>query len=319
MNEDLLKRLVFCHSTPGEEDEVIALLAEQWGQAGWHGRALGRYAYLAEQAVEPAAVQGRILLCAHADSPGFIIDSLHDGVATAVSIGYPHFDSKRVRAVVKTSERKIPIYLEAVSEEGRIESFYRFKASTGMRRGDRIAYAPSFKEKKGAFLEAPFLDNRAGCFLLCELLNSLPQATPCQIIVAATAAEEFTGFGASVLAHQLSADLVLCLDATYTSKKQGVELQKGPVLTLSDKSILIPGKVRDFLQKRCQSWDIPLQTEVYNYSGTDARAFPSAGNLALVLPLLIPSDGNHSPREVIARSDLQHTLMLLQHLCTDPE
>ena len=41
--------------------------------------------------------------------------------------------------------------------------------------------------------------------------------------------------------------------------------------------------------------------------------------LALVLPLLIPSDGNHTPRETIAIKDLESTLALLLKLCTGPD
>lgn len=320
MNTDLLKRLVYCHSTPGEEDEVISLLDQEWRQhAGWRCRGLGRYAFLAEQLRTSAFSPGRILICAHADSPGYIVDTLKGGYGTAVPLGSPHFNGKQARMVVKTENGKIPVVLQKVSGEEPADSF-RFRAHSGIRCGDRMAFAPCFTESKGgAFLTAPFLDNRAGCYLLCELLASLPEVTPCQIVVAVTGAEEFTGFGARVLAQHLQADLVLCLDTTYSSKAQEIELQKGPVLTLSDKSVLVATKVREVLQACCRKWEIPLQAEVYNFSGTDARAFPEAGSLAAVLPLLIPSDGNHSPRESIAASDLQQTLHLLQKMCTEPD
>jgi len=320
MNIDLLKRLVHCHSTPGEEDEVIDLLAQEWrNHAGWRCQALGRYAFLAGQTAAQNPYRGRILICAHADSPGYIVDSLKDGYATVVPLGLPKFKDSQTRAVVKTRTDKIPIVLQKVPE-GDSPEFFRFREHPGVRRGDRVAYATDFLlSPDNEFLSAPFLDNRAGCYLLCELVASLPTATPYQIFVGVTSAEEFTGFGASVLARHLEADLVICLDTTYASEAQGVELQKGTVLTLSDKSVLIASKVQDALSGYCQKWGVPLQTEVYNFSGTDAKAFPMAGSLAPVLPLLIPSDGNHSPLETIAVHDLEQTLFLLQKLCLDEE
>ncbi len=321
MNTDLLKRLVYCHSTPGDEDEVIAVLDEEWRRhAGWCCRGLGRYAFLAEQRSNVCLPSGRILICAHADSPGYIVDTLKGGYGTAVPLGSPHFNGNQTRVVVKTGKGKIPVTLQKISGEDSTESYFRFRTRFDIRRGDRLAYAPGFTESGGGvLLAAPFLDNRAGCFLLCELLARLPPVTPCQIVVAVTGAEEFTGFGASVLARHVEADLVICLDTTYTSKTQGVELKKGPVLTLSDKSVLVADKVHALLHESCQNWGIPLQAEVYNFSGTDARAFPAAGSVAAVLPLLIPSDGNHTPREIIAASDLEQTLLLLLKLCTEPD
>ena len=321
MNIDLLQRLVACHSTPGDEDEVITLLHKEWAaQTDWRCRALSRYALLAEKTKQGNPAGGRILVCAHADSPGFVVDSLKGASGTAIPLGGAHFDGQQCKMLIKTSKGKTPLVLRKFCQEKTGETGFRFKSQTDIRRGDRIAYAPNFsKSRCGSFLSAPFLDNRAGCFLLCELLAKLPAKTPKQILLAVTAAEEFTGFGASVLAEHLQADLVICLDTTYTNKEQGVELKKGPVLTLSDKSVLVPRKVHAALHQCCREWDIPLQDEVYNFSGTDARAFPSAGSLALVLPLLIPSDGNHTPRESIAIKDLQSTLALLLKLCTGPD
>ncbi|NMA20568.1 MAG: hypothetical protein GX927_08305 [Lentisphaerae bacterium] len=320
MNIDLLKRLVHCHSTPGEEDEVIDLLAQEWSShAGWQCQALGRYAFLAGQSAARKPSRGRILICAHADSPGYIVDSLKDGYATVVPLGLPKFKDSQIRAVVKTRNDKIPVILQKVSE-GDSPEIFRFREHPGVRRGDRVAYAADFVlSHDNAFLSAPFLDNRAGCYLLCELVASLPAVTPCQVFVGVTSAEEFTGFGASVLARHLDADLVICLDTTYASEAQDVALQNGPVLTLSDKSVLVSSKVEGALHEYCQKWGVPLQTEVYNFSGTDAKAFPMAGSLAPVLPLLIPSDGNHSPLETIAVRDLEQTLFLLQKLCLDKE
>ena len=113
------------------------------------------------------------------------------------------------------------------------------------------------------------------------------------------ASEEFGGYGAAVLARQVQPDLTVVLDATYTAPSQGVRMGGGPVLTLADASVLISPARRDRLQTCFHDHGLPLQTEVYNVGGTDARAFPLQGLPAPVLPLLIATTGNHTTEKTM--------------------
>jgi putative aminopeptidase FrvX len=123
------------------------------------------------------------------------------------------------------------------------------------------------------------------------------------------------GFGAPVLAQAVRPDLTVCVDATYDSPALGVHLGGGPVLTLSDASVLLGCVERDRMLAFAESAGLPLQTEVYNYSGTDARAFPHAGLPGRVYPLLLPTTGNHSPVEGAQARDVEGFLGLVQALC----
>ena len=128
-------------------------------------------------------------------------------------------------------------------------------------------------------------------------------------MLGATACEELGGFGAPVLARHVQPDLVIVLDATYAAPEQNVQLGNGPVLTLSDASVLLSPARRDQVAKLLSDADVPLQTEVYNFSGTDARAFPHQGLACPILPLLLATTGNHSPRET---ADLRDANQLIQ-------
>jgi len=139
-----------------------------------------------------------------------------------------------------------------------------------------------------------------------------------EVVLGATAAEEFGGFGATVLARAIEPDLVICLDATYESPEQRVLLGKGPVLTLSDASVLISPAMRDLVLEWFHRRGLLLQTEVYNVSGTDARAFPKVGLPAPVLALLIATRGNHSPAEVANLADYASLREVLLRFAVDP-
>jgi putative aminopeptidase FrvX len=61
---------------------------------------------------------------------------------------------------------------------------------------------------------------------------------------------------------------------------------------------------------------VPIQFEAYNYSGTDARAFPAQGRTAPVIALLLPTRGNHSPIETADTDDLKHWEKAIKALAT---
>jgi len=84
-----------------------------------------------------------------------------------------------------------------------------------------------------------------------------------------------------------------------------VNIGLGPVLTLSDASVILSCATRDKVREIFRNVGIPLQTEVYNYSGTDAKAFPLAGLKCPVLALLIATLGNHSPIESASVDDVE--------------
>jgi len=312
---NLLFDLLKCHATPGDEDEVAELLLKTWKAAGWTTQSLGRYAVTAvrEPNGHPADAK-TVLVCAHLDSPGFIVQSVNDDhTANAVNIGYPHFDEEEVAVVVKQADgRKIPATLVNHEEQ---KAAYLLTATSPLIRGDRVCYAaePSVQND---IVASPFLDNRLGCFALCEIAAAV-KSSGLRIMHAATSGEEFTGFGAAVLAAHCKPDLIICLDATYEEEEQNVMIGDGPVLTVTDKSVLLGQKTVESIKRHCAAWGVPLQTEIYNFSGTDARAFPSQGLMAPALPILIPTTGNHTPLETAALKDIEALNALLFRLCTD--
>lgn len=312
-----LLELLACHSTPGDEGDVRAVLERVWRQSGLKPVRFGDYAISAS-----AGLPGRkpvLLVTAHMDSPGFAVDRLRiprgrSGAIGLTPIGHPAFASQRVPGILKTRTGKTPVSLRKRRLPGGFFDYHAEPvASTpwppaDLAHGDRVCFASS-PERAGSEIRAPFLDNRLGCWMLAELAPRLADwRCPWRIVLGATACEEAGGFGATVLARQVQPNLVIVLDATYDAPDQPVRLGRGPVLTLADASVLLSPARRDQIQNLFSAAGIPFQTEVYNYSGTDARAFPQQGLPCPVLPLLLPTTGNHSPRET---ADLRDANVLL--------
>ena len=314
-NPRTLLELLACHSTPGDEVEVRAVLARHWREAGLRithdsDYALAATAPLPTRRAKPSAKQdGKrqpvLLIVAHMDSPGFSVDRLpanRTGAAGLTRLGGAAFAARRVDGVLKTRAGHTPVTIRRQRRpDGEFD--YTCAPATGTRwpeelcHGDRVCFACQ-PVCSGHRIAAPFLDNRLGCWVLAELaLQLVAWNSRYRIVLGATACEELGGFGASVLARHVQPDLAIVVDATYEAAEQNVRLGRGPVLTLSDASVLLSPARRDQVCALLAAAGVPLQTEVYNFSGTDARAFPHQGLACPVLPLLLATTGNHSPRE----------------------
>ncbi len=306
MNLALLDELLQAHSTPGDEAQVATILEREWRAAGLVVVRHGHYAISARPATaRPGAPT--LLICAHMDSPGFIVERRHDDGWGLVTLGGAHFDGDRTPGRLKTRQGILPVdILKLAGQDEDGQPGYRLAGEPpGLCRGDRVCFAASLEQTPDGLLAAPFLDNRLGCWALVELARRAEQLGELNWVLGATACEEMGGFGAPVLARAVAPDAVVCLDATYEDVGQEVRLGGGPVLTLSDASVILAPATRDRLLATFAAAGLPLQTEVYNYSGTDSRAFPLAGLPAPVYALLLPTRGNHSPHEAADLADLE--------------
>ena len=311
MNWGILKELVFKHSTPGDEEAVFSFLRGKWEDSGWTVRTLGGKALAARS---PNWREGHpsVLICAHADSPGYIVQSLvSDNEGIAINLGGPHISRNGEAVSIKGRDGKI--------FGGRLyepcDGQMKVSSAKCLERGQRICWKPVFKDE-GDYLVAPFLDNRFGCFLL-HCLSDCP--CDCNVELAVTGTEEFLGFGAAALAANAKPDLVLVLDVTYVDEAQQVLFGKGPVVTVCDKSIALNRRQLEALHGLCREWGVPLQEEYYNYSGTDAAAFGKAGHCCPVLPLLLPTEGNHGSREKLCKADVLNLMELLTKIIENLE
>ncbi len=323
MKTDTLKHFCSLHATPGDEAEVFNALAQHWKAQGLDVTRLGNYAIFAQPGERKKA--DTLLLVAHADSPGFIVDAVISETEVDVvvlgGIAAPKYEGSPL--LLKTSDALIPCTYKAPDEAE--QAWTRTeplrvtleRPCASVKKGDRLAWAPYWEEKDG-IITSPFLDNRIACALVADWYDQhATELADVNVIVAATAMEEVTGFGANVLANAVSADAVIALDITYECERQKVKMGNGPVITLSDTSVILSPQLRD----RLLTAPVSLQTEVYNYAGTDARAFPAQGIPTTVIPLLLATGGNHSPRETIAVADLEawpKAIAAVAHLLFEP-
>ncbi len=311
-----LTSLLLAHSTPGDEAEVADLLMRSWEQGGLQCRRHGRFAVSAAAPSQFSSDRPTVLVCAHMDSPGYIVEAVVDGRLRMIPLGGPHFDGDATPVVIKTGAGTFNLNLRRESDAEGADLYFGEQVE-GAAPGDRACFAAEPDIREDGIVSSPFLDNRLGCLLLHEFGQKLRERRLPETVnwvLGATACEEMGGFGAPVFARAVQPDMVFCVDATYEAHSQHVRIGEGPVLTLSDASVLLSPDERDRILSIAANCGAALQTEVYNFSGTDARAFPQAGLPAPVHALLIPSAGNHTPTETASLHDWQSLLSLIPAL-----
>lgn len=312
---ETLRTLCSLHSTPGDEGEVFQLLEKMWREQNLDVTRLGKYAIFAQPGERRKT--DTILLVAHADSPGFTVSSiLSETEIEVLVLGGIHPEDAPLQLKLANGKR-CAARLHA-PEEGWTRAM-PLKVTldapcTTIQKGDRLCWMPNWAESNDDdLIHSPFLDNRIACALIADWYKYYAHLLPSfNVILAATAMEEINGFGANVLARNVQADLAIALDVTYENEKQAVHMGQGPVITLSDASVILSPMERDQLLAS----GLSLQTEVYNTSGTDARAFPVMGNTLPVVALLLATRGNHSSLESISKRDLEVWPKVLGEIAT---
>ncbi|MGL4854510.1 MAG: hypothetical protein ACRC37_04580 [Lentisphaeria bacterium] len=306
LNLPWLMELTNLHATPGDEKEVRDYMTSRWNEMGLKVNKYGSHA-ISVNIGNYNQEKPTILICAHMDSPGFIIEKVDIDSMKVVKLGGPHFHSDEVPAKVRTSNGTYPTKLRQIEIDG--EKKYICNRVVGAIAGDRVCYDTTASIDADGIFKSAFLDDRAGCFLLLEIAKKMQNKDlPFNLVLGVNGTEEMCGFGARVLATKVQPDFVICLDATYCNKDQNIQMGKGPVLTISDASVLISIEQRDIISEIFYDFGIHFQSEVYNYSGTDAKAFPNVGLQAPTIALLLPTLGNHEPIESCDLEDLESWL-----------
>ncbi|MFW9777445.1 MAG: M42 family metallopeptidase [Candidatus Heimdallarchaeota archaeon] len=250
------------------------------------------------------------LVAAHMDTCGFIVHSIMaNGHVKCVNFGYRDTKALHLHPVAISTSNGL---VHGVMNAKTVDQKSNFEIDIGNSRsaketedleikpGDPIHFTnePALLGKStDLVLCAPRLDNRFGIFGLITLARQLAaERPPNDTYLVGTVEEEVGGRGAQTAARKIRPDGALVLDVTYDESP--VHLGKGPVLTLSDKSSLVPPHVRDYLLTLGKDSGINLQTEVWNIGGTDAGPVRTVGEGVPTLSILCATRNNHTPSEI---------------------
>jgi endoglucanase len=178
--------------------------------------------------------------------------------------------------------------------------------------GDRVSYYPHL-DFAGDYLQAPYLDNRLGCWMALEAVRR------CESVLAlCTTSEETTGSGAKQARRAMEGiESLLVVDVTYGEahrEPNRVKLGQGPVVCLMDQCL--PSRAATEAVRRAgEASGVALQFEVTASGGSDVCAFLGWDRPVLSCFFGVASRHNHQPLEVAHLGDVEQAATLLAAWC----
>ncbi len=161
-------------------------------------------------------------------------------------------------------------------------------------------------------------DDRAGSFIVAEVLRLVAEAKPkVGVYAVSTSQEETTGVGAKTATYEINPDIAIVVDVTNTTDYPGTDkikygdnkIGEGPVISRG--SMLNKG-VALRLIKIAKEKEIPYQIEaVAGWTGTDASSIVPIRSGVATGEIGIPNRYMHTPVELISLDDVDNIIKLI--------
>ena len=278
-----------------------------------------------------------IIIDAHLDQLGFLVNNItKDGYISICSVGGYDRSILRGRKVVFIEKPNLkgvigakPVHLieNTVSEIPSKVSDLNLdigirkysKISKLIKPGDPLIFQPSFTKLNEDYVVGDGFDDKAGCFILIQLIKALVKENPkVNIVFTFSSREEIGCLGAIELARRFKPDLYIGIDVGFATdvpdanEKSTGKAHCGNGLVIS-RGIHIHKKAEELLTKIANSdKNIKVQYEAANgRGGTNARSVATELNGIPILDLGIPLRYMHTQVEMLNLKDLEMGIRLL--------
>lgn len=328
---DKLKKLCLLNGISGNEDNVRDYIISQIdGKCEYSVDNLGNVIAFKKGKNTP---KNKIMVSAHMDEVGMIVNYiLPDGTLKFTTVG--GVDAKVIlgrQVLVGETEIRGVIGSKAIhnlSKEEREKSpdankLYidigcqtREEAEELVCLGDSVYFKSEFTEFGDGFIKAKAIDDRAGCLIMLEMINSeLMYDTYFTFVVQ----EEIGLRGAKVAAFTVNPDIALVFEATTaadipsaSAEKKVCCLGNGPVVTFMDRGTIYDKGLYNLAFETAKENNIPCQTKTMVAGGNDSGAIHISRGGVRTIAFSVPCRYLHSPSCVIKYSDFESTKKLAE-------
>jgi endoglucanase len=334
---EFLLKLLEARSPTGSEFEAQAVLDKYLKPAAdrYQSDALGNRLATLNPKGSPT-----LMLAGHMDELGLIVRHIDDK-------GFLYFDGlgghdrvlisgRRVR--ILTEKGPVPgvtgkraVHLMSPEDRKKVPEMHqmwidigagtREEAEAAVSLGDPVVYDHGFEVIRGSICSARAFDNKAGCYVVSEVLRRLAAETgnrpAAKVVSVATAQEEIGTRGAITAGYTVNPDVAIAVDVGHATDAPDCDarqygkfgLGKGPILGRGPNiSPLVFQRLRELARKL----EIPFQVEAEpRPTGTDARALQMAREGVATGLVSLPLRYMHTPSEVCDLSDFEHAVQLL--------
>lgn len=327
----MLRQLCLLNGTSGDESDVRDfIISKIEDKCEYKIDALGSIIAFKKGIKTP---DKKVMICAHMDEVGFIItDITDDGYLKFAPVG--GIDA-RIVADRKVTVNDItgviglkPVHLLSNDEKDKSVSFKNLFIDIGAKNkedaqnyvslGDFAYFSSDYYEFGNGFVKAKALDDRIGCMLMIELINSELEY---DTYFCFNVQEEVGLRGSKCTSFDVQPDVSVILESTTAADLCGVEggdrvcvLGKGPVVSFMDGRTVYDKELYTLARNVAKEKNIPAQTKTAIAGGNDAGAIQTSGKGSRVIAISLPSRYIHSSSSVVKLDDIECTRKLIREL-----
>lgn len=324
----MLKDLCLLNGTSGREEAVRNYIIEKIkDKCEYSVDALGSVIAFKKGKKAP---DKKVLVAAHTDEVGFIITNITDdgflrfapvgGIDAAVVLGR-RVDINGIKGVVGAKavhllsddeKKNEPAFDKLAIDIGAAD---KAEAEKAVSLGDCAYFASDYCEFGDGFIKSKALDDRIGCMLMIELINSdLEYDT----YFCFNVQEEVGLRGSGCSAYAVKPDVAVILESTTAADIDGVTggdkccvLGKGPVVSFMDDRTIYDKQIFDLAFEVAKEYNIKIQPKTKIAGGNDAGAIQKSGAGCRVAAVSLPCRYIHSGSSVVKIADIEETRRFL--------
>lgn len=282
----------------------------------------------------------RLMITAHMDEVGLLIKEIDTmgllkfttvgGVDKRILVSKPVLIGKdKIKGVIGAK----PIHLQKSAEWTRALNLDELYIDIGAKSkeeaekivsiGDYVTFASEYVEFGEDLVKGKALDNRVGCSLLIELIKEIRDISFYAVF---TVMEEIGLVGSGPAAYEVNPDISLVLEGTlcYDMPKLDTHLiptylNKGPAISLIDRSTVYNPKFREKIVKIAEKNNIPYQYRKTAMGGNDSGKIHTSREGSITTTISVPCRYIHSPASVMSKNDYNNTYALLKAILSEFE
>ena len=270
----------------------------------------------------------KIMLCAHMDEIGFIVNFIEEngmvrvgtlgGIRLAAASYTMLISDKGVKGALCANADAKPadykndvMYIDIGAQSKR-------EAERYVSIGDTFVCAPSLTRLCGSRVCGRPIDDRVGCLALLELAERFSGVdTDASIYYVFSVQEEVGCRGSKPATFAIAPDIALCFDVTATgdtpnATPMACSVGKGVAVKVKDNSVICHSGLVSELCELAKSEKIPYQREVLTFGGTDTSSMQLTGLGSVAGALSIPTRYVHSGVELCDMKDVKACIDLAE-------
>jgi endoglucanase len=251
----------------------------------------------------------QVALFAHMDTVGYMVKNVDGTMVELSPIGRPHH-AHGARVLVLTENGEIEgVVIEKGEKDDKKSYVDTGLANPGevIQIGDFVTYVPRYT-RQGDIVITRSLDDKLGCYIGAEVFKRADE-----MIFVGTVREEQGLGGVRSAAYTARPAAALVVDVTYDENiidAYHIKIGQGPAICLKD-SLLADRQMVETLKQVAAEKDIPLQFEVLDSGGSDAKKLFDVREGIPFVFIGIPIRYSHTAFEMANLKDVENAIELI--------